>query len=112
MLACFDQEILWAYPDNVFYAEGSPFRGPNEVFNKVFCASQPNGKTSKSSRGVYRRRRSCRGAGSGDRYVLARPAATIDVDTAHVWTIREGRAIEFFAYTDTLAYSRAAGLVQ
>ena len=36
VLACFDQEILWAYPDNVFYAEGSPFKGPNEVFNRVF----------------------------------------------------------------------------
>ena len=36
MLASFDSEILWAYSDNVSYADGSPYRGPNEVFNKVF----------------------------------------------------------------------------
>lgn len=111
VLACFDQEILWAYPDNVFYADGSPFKGPNEVFNKIFLRLATEWENFKVEPVEY--------IAEGDRVVvLARETGTfretgaaIEVDTAHIWTVREGRAIEFFALTDTLAYSRAAGLV-
>ena len=112
VLASFDQEILWAYPDNVFYAEGSPFKGPNEVFNRVFLRLATEWEDFRIEPVEY--------IAEGDRVVvLARETGTfretgsmLDVETAHVWTIREGQVIEFFAYTDTLAYSRAAGLVQ
>ena len=112
VLACFDSEILWAYPDSAFYAEGSPFKGPNEVFNKVFLRLATEWEDFKVEPLEY--------IAEGDRVVvLARETgvyretgAAIDVDTAHIWTIREGRAIEFLALTDTLAFSRAAGLVQ
>jgi ketosteroid isomerase-like protein len=112
VLASFDQEILWAYPDNVFYAEGSPFKGPNEVFNKVFVRLATEWENFKVEPTEY--------IAEGDRVVvLARETGihretggAVDVDTAHIWTIRDGRAIEFFALTDTLALSRAAGLVQ
>lgn len=112
VLASFDQEILWGYPDNVFYAEGSPFRGPNEVFNKIFVRLATEWEDFRIEPVEF--------IAEGDRVVvLARETGTyretgaaIEVDTAHIWTIRDGRAIEFFAYTDTLAVSRAAGLVQ
>jgi len=112
VLASFDQEILWGYPDNLFYAEGAPFRGPNEVFNKIFVRLATEWEDFRIEPVEF--------IAEGDRVVvLARETGTyretgaaIEVDTAHIWTIRDGRAIEFFAYTDTLAVSRAAGLVQ
>jgi len=112
VLACFDQEILWAYPDSVYYAEGSPFKGPNEVFNRVFVRLATDWEDFRVEPVEF--------IAEGDRVVvLARETGTfretggmIDVDAAHIWTIREGRAIEFLALTDTLALSRAAGIVQ
>jgi uncharacterized protein len=111
VLASFDSEILWAYPDNVFYAEGSPYRGPSEVFNKVFVRLATEWENFKVEPMEY--------IAEGDRVVaLVRETgihretgSALEVETAHVWTIREGKAIEFYAYTDTLAYSKAAGLV-
>lgn len=112
VMACFDQEILWSYPDNVFYAEGSPFRGPNEVFNRIFLRLATEWEDFRVEPVEY--------ISEGDRVVvLARETGTyretgaaIEIDSAHIWTIRDGRAIEFMAITDTLAFSRAAGLVQ
>jgi ketosteroid isomerase-like protein len=111
VIASLDGEILWAYPDNVFYAEGSPFRGPSEVFNRIFVRLATEWEDFKVEPMEY--------IAEGDRVVvLARETGTfretgamIEVDTAHFWTIREGKAIEFYAVTDTLGYSRAAGLV-
>ncbi len=111
VLASFDSEILWTYPDNVFYAEGSPFRGPSEIFNKVFVRLATEWENFKIEPVEY--------IAEGDRVVvLARETGThreaggsVDTDTIHVWTIREGKAIEFFGLPDTLAFSRAAGLV-
>jgi ketosteroid isomerase-like protein len=111
VLASFDSEILWAYPDNVFYAEGSPYRGPNEVFNRIFVRLATEWENFKVEPMEY--------IAEGDRVVaLVRETgihretgSALEVDTAHIWTIREGKAIEFYAYTDTLALSKAAGLV-
>jgi ketosteroid isomerase-like protein len=111
VIASLDGEILWAYPDNVFFADGSPFRGPSEVFNKIFVRLATEWEDFKVEPMEY--------ISEGDRVVvLARETgvfretgATVELDTAHFWTIREGKAIEFYAVTDTLAYSRAAGLV-
>jgi ketosteroid isomerase-like protein len=111
VIAALDSEVLWAYPDNVFYAEGSPFRGPSEVFNKIFVRLATEWEDFKVEPIEF--------IAEGDRVVvLARETGTfretgapIELDTAHFWTIREGKAIEFYAVTDTLAYSRAAGLV-
>jgi uncharacterized protein len=111
VLASFDPEILWTYPDSVFYAEGSPFKGPNEIFNKVFVRLATEWENFKIEPVEF--------IAEGDRVVvLARETGThreaggtVDTDTVHIWTVREGNAIEFFALTDTLALSRAAGLV-
>jgi ketosteroid isomerase-like protein len=111
VLASFDSEILWAYPDNVYYAEGSPYRGPNEVFNRIFVRLATEWENFKLEPIEY--------IAEGDRVVaLVRETGShretgsvLEVDTAHVWTIREGKAIEFYAYTDTLALSKAAGLL-
>ena len=110
MMASFDDEILWAYPDTVFYAEGSPFRGPTEVFNKVFLRLATEWEQFKVQPVEF--------IAEGDRVVvLARETGifretnkAIDIDAVHIWTIRDGRAIEFSAITDTLAFHRAAGL--
>lgn len=111
VLASLDAEVLWAYPDNVFYAEGSPFRGPSEVFNKIFVRLATEWENFKVEPMEF--------IAEGDRVVvLVRETGTfretgagLEVDAAHFWTIREGKAIEFYAMTDTLGYSRAAGLV-
>jgi ketosteroid isomerase-like protein len=111
VLASLDAEVLWAYPDNVFYAEGSPFRGPSEVFNKIFVRLATEWDNFKVEPMEF--------IAEGDRVVvLVRETGTyretggsLEVDAAHFWTIREGKAIEFYAMTDTLGYSRAAGLV-
>ena len=110
VLAAFDPEILWAYPDSLFFAEGSPFRGPNEVFNRVFVRLATEWENFKVEPMEY--------ISEGDRVVvLARETGiyretggAIDCDAAHVWTIREGKAIEFSSFLDTMAFSRAAGL--
>jgi uncharacterized protein len=110
VIAALDSEILWAYPDNLFYAEGSPFRGPSEVFNKVFVRLATEWENFKVEPVEY--------IAEGDRVVvLARETGTyretgaaVEVDAAHVWTIRDGRVVEFYAYADTLAFARAAGL--
>jgi ketosteroid isomerase-like protein len=111
VLASFDSEILWAYPDNLYYAEGSPYRGPNEVFNKVFVRLATEWENFKVEPMEY--------IAEGDRVVaLVRETgihretgSAIEVDTAHIWTIRDGKAIEFYGYTDTQAFSKAAGLI-
>jgi ketosteroid isomerase-like protein len=111
VLASLDSEILWAYPDSVYYAEGSPYRGPNEVFNRVFVRLATEWEDFKVEPMEY--------IAEGDRVVVLvretgihrETGSVLEVDSAHVWTIRDGKAIEFYAYTDTLAVSRTAGLV-
>ena len=111
VIASLDSEVLWAYPDNVFYAEGSPFRGPSEVFNKIMVRLATEWENFKVEPTEF--------IAEGDRVVvLVRETGTfretgsfLEADAAHFWTIREGKAIEFYALADTLEYSRAAGLV-
>jgi ketosteroid isomerase-like protein len=111
VLASFDSEILWACPDNVYYAEGSPYRGPNEVFNRIFVRLATEWEDFKVEPMEY--------IAEGDRVVVLvretgihrETGSALEVDAAHIWTIREGKAIEFYSYTDTLALSKAAGLI-
>lgn len=111
VLASFDSEILWVYPDTAPYGDGSPFKGPSEVFNQVFVRlatewedfrSQPLELIAEGDRVVVLVRETGTHRETGQ---------TIEIDAAHFWTIHDGRAIEFTAITDTLAFSRAAGLV-
>jgi ketosteroid isomerase-like protein len=110
VMASLDSDILWAYPDGLSFTEGSPFRGPSEVFNKVFVRLATEWENFKVEPVEY--------IAEGDRVVVLvhetgsyrETGATVEVDSAHVWTIRDGRVVEFYAYADTLAFARAAGL--
>ncbi len=104
-----DPEIEWQEPD----VEGMPSRGTHNgaeaVANNVFAAAVENwdgfGATPEEfldagDRVVVLGRFRGRGKASG---------GTLDAPFAHVWTLRDGKAVQHRNYADTASFLRALG---
>jgi len=105
VLSAFDSKIEWTE------AEGSPyggtFVGPDQVKEQVFMklGTEWDGYTAVPTEYID----------SGDKVVVLgkysgtykATGASFEADFAHVWTMKDGKAVRFVQYTDTVLVQKA-----
>lgn len=104
-----DENIIWNEAENFPYADGNPYVGPDAVTTGVFA--RLGGDWEYWNLSVEDMMT------SGDKViVLGRYEAKnkqtekeINAQFAHVWTVKDGKAIEFQQYADTAQVQAAMG---
>jgi hypothetical protein len=100
-------EIEWRECENHPYADGNPYRGINEITAGVFARLATEWeKFTATPVAVY---------GAGDLVVVegryaghhAGSGKALDAQFAHVWQVRDGKAVRFQGFADTLAIAEA-----
>lgn len=102
-------DIVWYEAENFPYADQNPYRGPEAVATGVFarCGGEWDGFAVEMKDLID----------GGDRVVaLGRYAGAykatgkkMNPQAVHVWTVKNGKAVGFQQYVDTLAVARATG---
>ena len=105
VLEVFDNKIEWTEAEGFPY--GGTFTGPEQVAENVFMklGTEWDGWTVTPSEFID----------AGDKViVLGKYSGTfketgksMEADFAHVWTLRDGKAVKFIQYTDTALVERA-----
>lgn len=107
VLGTLDPQVVWNEAENIEYADGNPYIGPQRVAEGVFgrlmaewdgFSVAPQQFVSEGNLVVVTGR-------YGGTYKASR--ARIDAQFVHVWTIRDGKVITFQQYADTLQFARA-----
>ncbi len=107
VLAAMDPEIRWSSAEGFPYADGNPYVGPAAVVEGIFqrLAADWDGwslavdellDAGESVVALGRYTGTHRKTGVG-----------IDAQFAHVWNVRDGKAVRFQQYTDTAQIARA-----
>ncbi|MFL6843552.1 MAG: nuclear transport factor 2 family protein [Allosphingosinicella sp.] len=102
-------EMEWNEAENFPYADGNPYRGAEAILGGVFArlggewdgfAAVPEEYLDAGDTVVVlgRYRGTCKATGG-----------KLDAQMAHVWRVRDGKAVHFQQYTDTLQAHRAMG---
>jgi uncharacterized protein len=110
VLGAMAPDIVWNEAESFIYAQGNPYVGPDAILNGVFarCIGEWDGFSADPEEFLD----------AGDTVVaLGRYRGThrqtgrsLDAQLAHVWRVKEGKAVRFQQYTDTLQSARAAGV--
>jgi len=109
VLGAMDPGIVWNEAENFPYADRNPYVGPQAVAEGVFarCIGEWDGFGVAMTDLID----------GGDRVVaLGRYTGTwkgggaMNPQAAHVWTMKDGKAVAFQQYVDTLAVAKAMGL--
>lgn len=107
VLGAFDARIEWREADNLRYADRNPYVGPQAVAEGVFQRLITDVDNFQ-----VRPRRVIDG---GDTVVVEgrytgkvkATGADLDAQFAHVWTLRDGKIVQFQQYTDTQQWASA-----
>ena len=102
-------DIVWSEAENIPYADGNPYRGPDAVMSGVFARIQEqwDGYTvllndlfdaGDTIVAVGRYRGTAKATGR-----------TLNAQTVHVWRVAGGKAVSFQQFADTLQFARALG---
>jgi ketosteroid isomerase-like protein len=107
VLGAMSPDIVWHEAENFPYADRNPYVGPQAVAEGVFgrCIGEWDGFNVQMTDLID----------GGDRVVaLGRyggayktSGGAMNPQAAHVWTLKDGKAVAFQQYIDTLAVSRA-----
>ena len=110
VLGAFDASIEWREADNLLYADGNPYIGPQAVAQGVFqrvvtdadgfnlaIENIIDGGDTVVAQGRYRG-------------TMKKTGTPIDAQFAHVWHVRDGKVVRFQQYTDTRQWAQAAGV--
>ena len=109
VVALFDDDLEWFEAENSTFWTGRALHGPSEVVQGVFARLAAETTDFRLAIG--------RVSGCGDTVLVeGRHLGTwnatrtaIDFQFAHVWDLRDGRAVRWQQYTDTLGWARATG---
>lgn len=102
VLAGLDEKVVWNEAEGNKYADGNPYIGPEAVLNGVFARIGAEHEYFKLVEiQLYEM--------ANDRVLatlryqgkLKSNGATFDVQAAHFWTLKDGKAIAFQQYADT-----------
>ena len=109
VLGAMAPDMVWNEAENFIYADGNPYRGPEAIVSGIFArlGGEWDGFAAVPEEFLD----------AGDTVVmLGRYGGTykatgrsLDAWMAHVWRIRDGRAVEFRQLVDTLAAARVTG---
>lgn len=109
VLAGLSPDIVWNEGENFLYADGNPYKGPDAVLNGVFArigaewdsfAAIPEHWHDAGDTIVVR------GRYTG---VYKATGKSLNAQFVHVWTLKDGKAVAFQQYTDTLQAAQVAG---
>lgn len=111
VLGVFHPQIVWNEAENIPYADGNPYVGPQRVAEGVFMRIMTewdgftvspeqivDGGDTVVARGRYR----------GVFRATGRP---LDSQFVHVWSVRDGQVTAFQQYADTLQFARVTQAV-
>ncbi len=109
VLAGLDEKIVWNEAEGNKYADGNPYIGPQAVLNGVFARIGAEHDYFKLTNIVLHEMANNQVL-STLRYQgkLKKNGATFDVQVAHLWTLKNGKAIAFQQYADTKQLADAA----
>ncbi|MDQ4088476.1 MAG: nuclear transport factor 2 family protein [Pseudomonadota bacterium] len=102
-------DIVWNEAENFPYADGNPYRGPDAVLSGVLARLGGEWEGFAAVPEEF--------LDAGDTVVvLGRYRGTykatgrvLDAQLVHVWRVRDGKAVSFQQYTDTLQAARVTG---
>lgn len=102
VLAAMNPQIEWNEAENFPYADGNPYIGPDAVVNGVFARIGADWEYWKLADLQIHAMANDMVLGTG-RYQAKdkQNGGMIDAQFAHVWTLRDGKAVKFQQYTDT-----------
>ena len=111
VLATFSPDIVWNEAENFPYADGNPYHGPDAVVAGVFARLGVDWNGFAVEDGEL--------LDAGDTIIMlgryrgthTATALAMNPQAAHVWRMKDGKAVGFQQYVDTLAVARAAGAV-
>jgi ketosteroid isomerase-like protein len=109
VLGAMAPDIVWHEAENLPYADRNPYVGPNAILEGVFArigaewesfAVKPEEIIESGDRVIMLGRYggACKATGK-----------SIDLQVAHVWRLKDGKATHFQQYADTLQMARAVG---
>lgn len=110
VLAAFDANIIWNEAENFPYADRNPYKGPDAVVDGVFARL--------GSEWDYWNLVDIELHDMANDQVLAtgryqakykKNGKTIDAQFAHLWTLKEGKVLNFQQYADTKQVTDAVG---
>jgi ketosteroid isomerase-like protein len=106
VLGALDPQVVWNEAENIEYADGNPYIGPERVAEGIFgrlmaewdgFSVTPQQFVSEDDTVVVTGRY---------RGTYKATGAALDSQYVHVWTIRGGRIVAFQQYADTLQFAR------
>ncbi|WP_293875220.1 nuclear transport factor 2 family protein [Flavobacterium sp.] len=102
VLAGLDEKVVWNEAEGNKYADGNPYNGPQAVLNGVFARIGADYEYFKLVN-IQLHEMSDNQVFATLRYQakLKKNGATYDAQVAHLWTVKNGKAIAFQQYLDT-----------
>ncbi len=102
VLDALDVNIVWNEAEGNAWADGNPYKGPDAVLNGVF-ARIGSDYTYFNTADVQFHEMSNNQVLATMRYKgkLKKNGAVIDAQAAHLWTLNDGKVVEFQQYVDT-----------
>ena len=107
VLGAFDPDIVWHEAENIVYADRSPYIGPQQVAEGVFgrIMTQWDGFTVTPEQYIAAGEHVV--ATGRYRGIYKATGVPVNAQFAHVWKLRDGRAVALQQYADTLQFARA-----
>jgi hypothetical protein len=109
VLGCMASDMEWNEAENFPYADGNPYVGADAIVGGVFArlGGEWDGFTVVPDEFLD----------AGDTVVMLgrykgackATGKPLDAQTCHVWRVKDGKAVHFQQYTDTLQANRAMG---
>lgn len=109
VLGAMSGDIVWNEAENFPYADGNPYRGPDAIVSGVFArlGGEWDGFAAVPEEFLD----------AGDAVVVVgryrgtykATGRAIDAQMVHLWRVRDGKAISFQQYTDTLQAAQVTG---
>lgn len=102
VLAGLDEKIVWNEAEGNKYADGNPYIGPDAVLNGIFVRIGADYESFKLAN-IQLHEMSNNQVLATLRYQakLKKNGATYDAQVAHLWTLKDGKAVAFQQYLDT-----------
>jgi uncharacterized protein len=110
VLATMHEQIEWNEAEHYTYWPGGPFIGPQAVVNGVFA------RIAQDLMGFRIDVHRIVAAGetvlveARDRGTVNATGRAFDAQVAHVWDVRDGKAVRFQQYTDTWLFAQVTGV--
>ena len=106
-LGTLDPQIVWNEAENIEYADGNPYIGPQRVAEGIFGRLMAEWDNFSVTPQQFIGEDDVVVATGRYRGTYKATGSPVDAQFVHVWTVRGGKIVAFQQYTDTLQFARA-----